>query len=167
MDTELKTIKACIEVNKNQKIKLFEKLKRDFINLNNIKVAVLGCSFKPGTNDLREAPSIDNVSLLLEYGVKVNVYDPLDLTLNNFYKVFGNKVSYFNNIDECINGCDVVFIMTEHKEIKDYNIDNYIKYMKSPIIYDGRNCYSLDKVRCYDVKYISMGRDIVDNIKIV
>ena len=163
-DMELKTVKSCIEVNKLQKIKLFEKLKRDYKNLNGLKIAVLGCSFKPGTDDLREAPSIDNVNLLLDYGVEVRIYDPLDYALVSFKRLFNDKVSYFNNIDDCIMDCDVVLIMTEHNEIINYNIDNYLKYMKKPVIYDGRNCYSLDKVKKYKIKYISMGRDIVDNL---
>lgn len=164
MDTEIKTIKACIEVNKNQKIRLFEKLKKDVVNLNGLKVAVLGCSFKPGTDDLREAPSIDNVKLLLDYGCDVRVYDPLDLSLGAFDKLFGNKIAYFNNIDNCIKDCDVVLIMTEHKEIMNYDLNNYIKFMNNPVIYDGRNCYDLENVKNYSIKYVSMGRQVVDNL---
>ena len=163
-DVELKTVKACIEVNKLQRLKLFEKLKRNYYDLKNLKIAVLGCSFKPGTDDLREAPSIDNVSLLLDYGVAVSVYDPLDITLTSFYKIFGNKVSYFTNIDECINNVDVVFIMTEHNEIKNYDINNYISYMNKAVIYDGRNCYDLEKIKKYKVRYISMGREEINNL---
>lgn len=165
IDMELKTVKACIEVNKMQKIRLFEKLKYDYKNLNGLQVAVLGCSFKPGTDDLREAPSIDNVNLLLDYGACVRVYDPLESTLKNFFKYFENKILYFNNIDECIHNCDVVLLMTEHEEIVNYHINNYIKYMKKPIIYDGRNCYSLGKIKHYHVKYVSMGREVIDQLK--
>lgn len=165
VDTEIKTIKACIEVNKNQKLMLFNKLKDDYKSLSGLNVAVLGCSFKPGTDDLREAPSIDNVNLLLEYGCNVNVYDPLKLSLEAFSHIFSNKVNYYDNIDDCINGVDVVLIMTEHKEIKEYNLKNYVFYMKKAVIYDGRNCYKLDDICKYNVKYVSMGRSVVNNLE--
>jgi len=165
VNTEIKTIKACIEVNKNQKIMLFNKLKRDYCNLKGLNVAVLGCSFKPGTDDLREAPSIENVKLLLEYGCNINVYDPLDLSLNAFKKIFLDKIKYYNNIDDCIKNVDVVLIMTEHKAIKEYDLNNYVKYMNKPVIYDGRNCYKLDDVRKHNIKYVSMGRVIVNNLE--
>lgn len=165
VDMELKTIKACIEVNKSQKIKLFDKLKKDYKNLNGLRIAVLGCSFKPGTDDLREAPSIDNVSLLLDYGAQVQVYDPLSLALESIFKYFEDKILYFNQIDDCIRGCDVVFIMTNHQEIIDYDINHYIEYMNQPVIYDGRNCYSLTKMEQYKLDYISMGRKEIHNLK--
>lgn len=164
VDSELKTIKACIEVNKVQKIKLFEKLKKDYNNLKGLTIGVLGCSFKPGTNDLRESPSIDNVRLLLEYSVKVRVYDQNPIALDDFFTYFGEKILYFNSIDECIKDCDAVFIMTEHHEIKKYHIKNFNKYMNIPVVYDGRNCYSLEEVKKYSIKYISMGREVIDNL---
>lgn len=164
LDREIKTIKACIEVNKNQKIRLFEKFKNDFEDINNLKVAVLGCSFKPGTDDLREAPSIDNVKLLLDYGVKVDVYDPLDKTLNNFKKEFGDQINYFKDIDKCIENKDAVFIMTEHDEVKSYDLEKYIKLMNKPVIYDGRNCYNIEDIKKVDLFYSSMGRQAINNI---
>lgn len=87
IDCELKTIKACIEVNKNQKIKLFLEAYSDFKeNIRGKIVTMLGLSFKPNTDDLREAPSIDNVELLLEHGAIVRVYDPI--AIENFKKNF-------------------------------------------------------------------------------
>ena len=145
-------------------IMLFNKLKKDYCNLKGLSVAVLGCSFKPGTDDLREAPSIDNVNLLLEYGCNINVYDPLDLSLIAFKKIFSDKINYYNNIDDCIKMADVVLIMTEHKEIKEYDLNNYVKYMNKPVIYDGRNCYKLDDIRKHNVKYVSMGRVTINNL---
>ena len=162
---EIKTVKACIEVNKKQKIKLFEKLKEDRNgNIENLNIAVLGCSFKPGTDDLREAPSIENVKLLLDYGAKVSVYDPLDMTRNRFYKLFEDKIEYYNNIEDCIRDKDVCFIMTEHKEIIDIDINMYEKLMKTPIIYDGRNCYKISDMKKFKVQYYSIGRQFVKNI---
>lgn len=160
---ELKTVKACIEVNKQQKIKLFEKLKNDLKNLKNMNVAVLGLTFKPGTDDLREAPSIDNIELLLDAGVNVKAYDPI--SIESFKKKISYKfdddgttgtIAYFENIDDAIRNTDAVLIMTEWPEIKDYSIDKYKKLMKTPRVYDGRNCYNLDDTK--DIIYKSIGR---------
>lgn len=160
---ELKTVKACIEVNKNQKIRLYQKLIADLKNLKNKNIAVLGLTFKPGTDDLREAPSIDNIELLLDAGANVRAYDPI--SIENFkrrisYKfesdgVTGN-IEYFSNIDDAINDADAVLIMTEWPEIKNYDIVKYKKLMRTPRVYDGRNCYRLEDTK--DIIYKSIGR---------
>lgn len=163
-DSELKTVKAGIDVNKNQKLRLFRKLKEDYgiRNLKGLNVAILGASFKPGTDDLREAPSIDNVRALLDYGVNVSIFDPV--ALNNFEKIFGDNVTYYENIGDCIKDKDVALIMTEWPEIKEYDVNNYIKLMKKPVIYDGRNCYALSNVEKLKLNYISMGRKEIINL---
>lgn len=163
-DVELKTVKACIDVNKHQKLHLFKKFKEDYgnKNLKGLNVAILGATFKPGTDDLREAPSIDNVKALLDYEVNVSIYDPVGL--DRFEKIFGNSINYYDNIDDCIKDKDVVMIMTEWDTIKNYDIGKFSKLMKNPVIYDGRNCYPLSIVSQYKVEYISMGRKEVHNI---
>lgn len=160
---ELKTVKACIEINKAQKIRLFEKLKSDLTNLKNVNVAVLGLTFKPGTDDLREAPSIDNIELLLDVGANIRAYDPI--SIDSFKKKISYKmeddgvtgtITYFDNIDDAIRGTDAVLIMTEWPEIKEYSIEKYKKLMKTPRVYDGRNCYNLEDTK--DIIYKSIGR---------
>lgn len=160
---ELKTVKACIEVNKMQKIKLFEKLHNDIPNLKGKSIAILGLTFKPGTDDLREAPSIDNIILLLDAGAHVKAYDPVGI--NNFKKKISYKleqdgvvgtIEYFDNIDETIKNVDAVLIMTEWPEIKNYDINKFKKLMKKPLVYDGRNCYSLNETT--GIIYKSIGR---------
>lgn len=160
---ELKTIKACIEVNKTQKIKLFEKIRDDFKDLKGLNVAVLGLTFKPGTDDLREAPSIDNIELLIDAGVNVKAYDPI--SCESFKKKISYKleddsvtgtIEYFDNIDDAIKDTDAVLIMTEWPQIKEYDITNYNKLMKTPRVYDGRNCYKLEDTK--DIIYKSIGR---------
>ena len=86
--SELKTVKACIEVNDNQKIRLYEKLVEDLGNLKGKNIAVLGLTFKPGTDDLREAPSIYNIELLLDGGVIIKAYDPISI------ESFKRRISY-------------------------------------------------------------------------
>ena len=127
-----------------------------------MNVAVLGASFKPGTDDLREAPSIDNVRALLDYGANVSIYDPV--SLDNFHKLFGDTINYCENIDDCVKDKDLVMIMTEWPSIKDYDPNNYVKLMKKAIIYDGRNCYPINMMKNLKVNYISMGRGEIDNL---
>lgn len=154
---EIKTVKAAIEVNKFQKIKLFEMAKEDFGDSIKAKeVAVLGLSFKPETDDLREASSINLVNLLLDYDALVSVYDPV--AMNNFKKLFGDKVEYCKTIEDAIKGKDIVFIVTEWPEIINFDLNKYEELMNTPIIYDGRNCYSLDEIKKTNIKYRSIGR---------
>lgn len=160
MDCELKTVAATIEVNKLQRLKLFEKFKSDFQdNIKDKTVAILGCAFKPGTDDLREAPSIYNINLLLNYGVKINVYDPI--AEKNMYHIFQNQIHYFSTIDDAIKETDAVFIMTELQEIAAYDIHHYKDFMKTPYVYDGRNCYSLNDAKKSGIYYYSIGRRYV------
>ena len=163
-NSEFRTIKACIDVNKIQKLRLFNRLKEDYgaRNLSGMEVAILGVTFKPGTDDLREAPSIENVRALLDYGVKVSIYDPVGL--NNFEKLFGDTITYCDNIDDCIKDKDICMIMTEWDTVKNYDIKKYVKLMRTPIIYDGRNCYPLSTMSQYKVEYTSMGRAEIHNL---
>ncbi len=167
-DCELKTVKACIEVNKAQKILMYKKLKEYIENLENKNIAVLGLTFKPGTDDLREAPSIDNIELLLDEGANVRAYDPI--SIESFKKriepkikldSINGKIEYFDTIDETIKGADATLIMTEWPEIVNYNIDNYETLMNNPLVFDGRNCYSLKDAEKANIEYISVGREKV------
>ena len=166
---EMKTLKATIEINKNQKLVLINKLEKVFPNLHGLTIGVLGLTFKPGTDDLREAPSIDNIKYLLKQGVIIKAYDPIGI--NNFKRILAmdktltnhlNNITYYNNIDDTITNTDAVMIMTEWKEIKEYSLENYIKLMKTPYIFDGRNCYSLDNINKYNLYYNSIGRKIIE-----
>ena len=160
-DYELKTIKATIEVNENQKIKLIKKARKYFDSFNGLTVAVLGLTFKPGTDDLREAPSLTNIPILLDDGANVKVWDPVGM--ENFKKFFPNEVSYSSSIEEAITDADVCFIFTEWSEIKDFDIEKYTKLMKSPLVFDGRNCYSMSNVERSGVIYESIGRKAKEN----
>ena len=166
---EMKTLKATIEINKNQKLVLINKLEKVFPNLQGLTIGILGLTFKPGTDDLREAPSIDNIKYLLKQGVIIKAYDPIGI--DNFKRILAmdktltnhlNNITYYNNIDDTITNTDAVLIMTEWKEIKEYSLENYIKLMKTPYIFDGRNCYSLDNINKYNLYYNSIGRKIIE-----
>ena len=160
-DYDLKTIKAAIEVNLNQKIKLIKKARKYYESFENCNVAILGLTFKPNTDDLREAPSLDNIQILLEDGANIKVFDPVG------EKVYKNinfeKITYCNSIEDTLNGTDICFIFTEWNCIKNMNIQLFETNMKKPIILDGRNCFDIEKIKKYKVIYESIGREIVNN----
>ncbi len=153
---EIKTIKAAIEVNENQKFKLFRKAKERFGSLKGKRVAVLGLTFKPGTDDLREAPSIPNVRRLLDEGAEVIAYDPVGI--ENYKRIYPTEIRYTINPFEAIQNADMVFIFTEWREIKDIGLDSYKNMMKTPVIFDGRNCYMISEAEKVGIEYYSIGR---------
>ncbi|MBS4195802.1 UDP-glucose dehydrogenase family protein [Lederbergia citri] len=149
-------LKSVIEVNNDQRLLLFEKAKERFGDLSGKQIAMLGLAFKPNTDDMREAASITLSRELVNAGAKVVAYDPI--AINNAKKILPNEVEYVDSVEEALHGADAAFIVTEWDEVKNTNLDVYIKLMKSPIIFDGRNCFSLDKVEEYPVEYHSIGR---------
>ncbi|WP_238902762.1 UDP-glucose/GDP-mannose dehydrogenase family protein [Clostridium sp. YIM B02506] len=153
---ELKTVKATIEVNENQKFRLIRKAIQKYGTLKGMKVAVLGLTFKPGTDDLREAPSIPNVRRLLEEGAEVIAYDPVGA--ENFKKLYPERVQYVNSPEEALKDADLAFIFTEWDEIKKINLKSFKELMKNAVIYDGRNCFNLKEVNNEGVEYYSVGR---------
>lgn len=159
---ELRTIKAAIDVNKDQKTMLYKKACRRLITFSSLKVAVLGLTFKPGTDDLREAPSLENISLLLEAGADVYAYDPVGK--DNFKKKYPEgrngqgTITYVDNIEETLKDANVCFIFTEWAEIKAVKPEDYKKLMRTPLVYDGRNIYNVEKMNKAGVEYYSIGR---------
>lgn len=160
---EIKTIKATIEVNENQKYKMFRKAKQRFGSLEGLKVAVLGLTFKPGTDDLREAASIPNVGRLLVEGANIFAYDPVGI--ENFKKIYPKEVTYVNNPEEALKDADLAIILTEWNEIKEIGLDSYERLMKTPIVFDGRNCYEISEAKLRNIEYYSVGRRAILNLK--
>lgn len=151
---ELKTVKAAIEVNKHQKLILLKKAREKFKTFKDVNVAILGLTFKPGTDDLREAPSLDNIPILLEEGAKIKAYDPVGI--DNFKKKYPTEIIYTNTPHEALKDADLCFIFTEWDEIKRIKPDDYINLMKKPVVYDGRNIYNVEDMK--NIQYYSIGR---------
>jgi UDPglucose 6-dehydrogenase len=128
-------------------------------------VAVLGLTFKPGTDDLREAPSLENVPWLLEQGADIYAYDPVGI--DNFKKRYPEgkngrgSMTYVNNPEEALQGANVCFIFTEWAEIKAVEPWRYKELMRTPLVYDGRNIYKIEDMYEAGVEYYSIGRQEV------
>ncbi|MCP3032939.1 UDP-glucose/GDP-mannose dehydrogenase family protein [Halobacillus sp. A1] len=158
----LKTVKAAIDVNKNQKTVLYKKASNRLITFSGLKVAVLGLTFKPGTDDLRESPSLDNVPLFLDQGADIYAYDPVGA--DNFAKLYPEGVNrqgtitYVKNVEEALYEANVCFLFTEWQEVKAVTPKQYKHLMRTPLVYDGRNIYDIDEMIEARVEYHSIGR---------
>lgn len=153
---KLKTVQAAIDVNSEQKVMLLKKAKKRLITFKGLKVAVLGLTFKAGTDDLREAPSLENIPFLIEHGADIYAYDPVGE--DNFKKRFPDNITYTATPQEALEGANVCFVFTEWGEIKSVTPAEYRKLMMTPLVYDGRNLYDTDEMKRCGVEYYSIGR---------
>lgn len=162
-DYELKTVKAAIDVNENQKLKLIKKSRKYFESLKGLNVAVLGLTFKPGTDDLREAPTLVNIPLMIEDGANVKAWDPVGI--DNFKKLCSTGITYCYSIEDTLKDADICFIFTEWDEVKNFDLGNYSKLMRNPIVLDGRNCYDLMNAKNEKIIYDSIGRETINSLE--
>ncbi len=159
---QLKTVEAAVDVNAAQKTRLYQKACKRMITFEGLKVAVLGLAFKPGTDDLREAPSLDNVKLLLENGAQIAAYDPA--AAKNFQKFFPagkndrGVISYCDAPEETLQNADICFVFTEWAEIRNLSPAAFKERMRIPLVYDGRNVFSVSGMKEAGVEYYSIGR---------
>ena len=159
---QLKTVEACVEVNTAQKIRLFEKAKERMISFNGLKVAVLGLTFKAGTDDLREAPSIDNIRLLLQAGADIYAYDPKGVErakqLFPEGKLEKGSMTYVDSVEEALKEANICFVFTEWSQIKQITPAQFKEKMHTPLVYDGRNLYDPEQMKAAGVEYYCIGR---------
>lgn len=159
---QLKTVEAAVDVNTTQKTRLFKKASERMISFQGLRVAVLGLAFKAGTDDLREAPSLDNVELLLEQGANIVAFDPV--ADNNFKKKYPegvNKkgtISYVTDSVSALKDADICFVFTEWNELKELTPATFKENMRIPLVYDGRNIYSKSAMKEAGVEYYGIGR---------
>jgi UDPglucose 6-dehydrogenase len=148
-------------VNTRQKKIVPEKIERHFGGkLAGRTVAVWGLSFKPRTDDVREAPALVLVERLLAGGAKVQVHDPEAMA--NVRAIYGDKLVYADDPYGALEGADCLAIMTEWKEFLQPDFDRMRSLMASPVVFDGRNLYSTRQMRAAGFKYYSIGRAAVE-----
>lgn len=155
-------LQSVMEVNKKQKLILVEKLKRYYGlkenngNLVGKKIALWGLSFKPETDDIREAPSVDIINELLSLGADIHVYDAE--AISNVKRIFGDDITYGKNQYSILKDADVLMIVTEWPEFRTPDIVKMKEYMKNPYILDGRNVLTQAVADKYGFEYESIGR---------
>ncbi len=156
---DFKLLKAVMEVNAAQKTKLIPRIKEHFGTLQGKVIAIWGLSFKPHTDDIREAPALENIQSLLAAGAVVRTHDPE--AMENVKKVLGTKISYHDTPYEAATGAHAIFISTEWPEFRTPDFAKLALVMKSKIIFDGRNLYELKEMKDQGFTYISIGRRTV------
>lgn len=155
---ELRVLKAVEAVNQDQKSVLYHKINSYFQgNLKGKLVAMWGLSFKPQTDDMREAPSLVIIERLLEAGAKVKVYDPV--AMNEAKRILGDKVIYSEDQYETLIDADCLVLVTEWSEFKFPNFNIIKKLLNTPVIFDGRNIYDRCEINRKNIDYFCIGVD--------
>ena len=153
-------LNATENVNKAQKVILVSEIEKYFGgNIKDKKIAMWGLAFKANTDDIREASSLDNISLLLEKGAKITAYDAI--AEENVKRIFGDQIEYTKDMYCCVENADCLLIATEWSEFKNPNFDLLAQKMKNKVIFDGRNMFSLDQIENTGFYYKSIGRKII------
>jgi len=155
-DYSMRVIKAVEEVNDEQKFILFNKLKSYYNgDLKGKTIALWGLSFKPETDDMREAPSLVIINEMLTSGCKIKVYDPI--AMKETKRKLGDKIIYSTDIYDAVTDADALLVVTEWKEFRMPIWNNIKKIMKNPVIFDGRNIYDPKEVKQIGFEYFGIG----------
>jgi len=154
---DFKILKSVEEVNNAQKLHLVEKITRYFQhNLKGKKLAVWGLAFKPNTDDIREAPSLEMISRLLEKGATITAFDPE--AMNNVKQVLGDKIAYAENQYDALNDADALIIATEWSEFRTPDFEAIETRIKHKAVFDGRNLFDVKQMADMGYHYESVGR---------
>jgi UDPglucose 6-dehydrogenase len=152
-------LNAVESVNARQKEVLFHKMSRHFDGkLAGRTVAVWGLSFKPNTDDMREAPSRTLIALLIRAGARVKAYDPVAAEEAQHIYKGEPKLSLAKNAYEAAEGADALAIVTEWQEFRSPDFDRLREVLKGPVIFDGRNLYDPAMVTRFGLTYHAIGR---------
>lgn len=162
---DFKILKAVIDVNDRQKLSIVEKVKRYYHKeLEGKLIGVWGLSFKPETDDVREAPALYIIKELLDAGARVKAYDPE--AMKTFREAIGedyaSRIEFVNDQRSALKDSDALVICTEWNEFRRPDFSVFTDHMKTPVIFDGRNLYNLERIAETSIKYISVGRATVN-----
>lgn len=153
-------LQSVMHVNGRQKKKLFEKINKYFnSDLSNKKIAIWGLSFKPNTDDIREAPAIELIVDLLSKNVKISVFDPE--ANQNVKDIFGDQLEYAEDMYEAAHNADALAIVTEWSLFRSPDFGTISEKMKQKVIFDGRNLYEPEKMKQLGFYYSSIGRQTI------
>lgn len=159
---DFKILKSVMDINHQQKTKLIPQLKSHFSDgLKGKTLAVWGLSFKPYTDDIREAPSLENIQALVAEGVQIKAYDPE--AMDNVKQTIGDKIEYADSAYGALLEADALLIFTEWPVFRTPDFEVVSKLLKNKVIFDGRNLFELDQMKELGFTYYSIGREIVNH----
>jgi UDPglucose 6-dehydrogenase len=154
---EMQILQAVDAVNQNQATRFFQKVQKHFKGeLRDKRLAIWGLSFKPRTNDMRDAPAIKIIESLLANGASVAAYDPE--AMDEGKRIFGNRIQLTSNNYSCIEGADALLLVTEWQAFRNPNFERMKTVMRHPVIFDGRNIFDPAQLRQLGFTYYSVGR---------
>lgn len=160
-DYDFKILNAVMDINHSQKTKLLPLMRKYFNNdLDGKTIAVWGLSFKPYTDDIREAPSLENIRILLGDGARVRAYDPE--AMQNVKQIMGDQITYCEDEYDALKGADALLIVTEWPEFRTPEFEKIEKLMNNKVIFDGRNLYPIQQMEKLGFTYYSIGRKLVN-----
>ena len=154
-NVETRIVDAVIDANDRQRDAMIPKIEKLVGDLNGKRIGVLGLSFKPETDDMRESPAIDIVHSLIEKGARVSAFDPVAM---DEAKHFINGIEYAEDEYEAINGADAMVIITEWNQFRALDLGKVKSLLKTPCIADLRNIYEPDDIRALGFEYVGVGR---------
>lgn len=152
----LRILESVEEVNEDQKKVLVKKIKQHFTDIKDLTFGVWGLSFKPHTDDMREAPSIVIIEALLEAGAKVKAYDPV--AMEEAKKSLRDSIEYGKDQYDALIDTDALILVTEWPEFRLPNFKVMNKLMNNSVIFDGRNIYDANEMKENEFTYYSIGR---------
>jgi len=156
-DYEMKILTAVAAVNDNQAIRFVDKIRGHFRgSLRDTRLALWGLSFKPRTNDMRDAPSIRIIEKLLAEGANVLAYDPE--AMEEAKKIFGTRIQLASSNYSCVEGADALLLITEWQAFQHPNFERIRQTMRQPVIFDGRNIYDPEQVKQLGFTYYGIGK---------
>jgi len=160
LNYDLQVLKAVESVNDDQKAVLFNKLQQYFKGeLKGKKIALWGLSFKPNTDDMREAPSLVIIKKLLDAGCEITAFDPV--AMEEAHRIIGDKISYSEHQYEGLLNADALVILTEWQVFRMPDFDKVSNLLKNKLIFDGRNIYDVEDMKELGYTYFSIGRTSV------
>ena len=154
-------LKNVIKVNDQQKLKLIEPIESYLGSIKGKTIAIWGLAFKPYTDDIREAPALANIDLLLEKGATLRVYDPE--AMKSVRELMGDQIYYAEDQYDALEDADTLMIMTEWPVFRTPNFSIIGSKMKNKAIFDGRNLYGLNQMKKLSFTYYSIGREFIQN----
>ena len=154
---EMRILKAVNKTNSLQRIHFTDKIIKHFgEDLSDKTFAVWGLSFKPKTNDMREAPSVTVINKLLEHGAKIQAYDPK--AMDNAKEIFKDKIVYTNSSYDALQNADCLLLLTEWNEFRLPDFNKIKELLKTPVIFDGRNQYNEENLKKMGFTYYCFGK---------
>ena len=149
-------LESVESVNADQKLRLVEKMQKHFHSFSGKTIGIWGLSFKPRTDDMREAPAVVIIDALLREGARVQAYDPeAEATAR---RIFGDKIDYAPHSYDAVKGVDALAVLTEWNEFREPDFARMRSLMRHAVIFDGRNVFDVEHIRSEGFTYYSIGR---------